>query len=190
MRKAAVGGQGSAVERILDLGCGRRKVPGAVGLDSNRDATAADVIADLNEPLPFPDSSFDEIRAVHVIEHLDDVMKAMAEIHRVARGRAKVYLVTPHYTDSSSWRDPTHRWHLNSFSFRYWMSEGFHGVRHWYTRLEFREISVHIELARAWRYCGFQWLVNRSEAVRRFWEHYACYIVRGKQMEFVFEVVK
>lgn len=179
-----------ALRRKLDLGCGRNKAPGSIGVDSNPGATAADVIADLNHPLPFPDSSFDEVRAVHVIEHVNDIMKAVAEIHRVARSGGLVYLATPHYTDSNSWRDPTHRWHLNTYSFRLWAARGLHHKRHWYTRLELREVSLHVELARLWKYTGFQWLVNCSEWFRRFWEQYLCFIVRAKQMEFTFEVVK
>lgn len=176
--------------RKLDLGCGLKKAPGSIGVDANRDATAADVLADLNRPLPFRDGSFDEISAVHVIEHLEDIVQTVAEIHRVSCSGAKVYVVTPHYTDSSSWRDPTHRWHLNSYSFRYWAAEGLHHERHWYTRLELREMRQHVEVARLWKWIGIQWLVNRFEPFRRFWEHYLCFIIRGKQMEFKFEVVK
>jgi SAM-dependent methyltransferase len=178
----------TANKRVLDLGCGRVKAPGAIGLDYNFDATAADVIADLNDPLPFPDNSFDEVRAVHLIEHVLDVMKTMTEMHRVCRPGGTIYLVTPHYSDFSSWCDPTHRWHLNSFSFRFFGP--IHGERHWYTRLELRERKLHVELSRVWKYLGIQWLVNHLVWFRRFWEFYLCFIVRGKLMEFTFEVVK
>jgi len=179
----------SAVQkRVLELGCGRVKAPGAIGVDSNFDATAADVIADLNHSLPFADDSFDEVRAIHLIEHLHDVMKALAEIHRVTRPGGTLYLVTPHYTDFISWCDPTHRWHLNSFSFRYFGP--IHGERHWYTRLELRQRALHVEMARVWKYLGVQWLVNRFVWFRRFWETYLCFVLRGKQMEFTFEIVK
>ena len=39
-------------------------------------------------------------------------------------------------------------------------------------------------------FAGVQRLVNRSQCLRRFWEQYLCFIIRGKQMEFTFEVVK
>lgn len=173
---------------MLELGCGRNKLPGAIGVDLNPEATAADVIADLNRPLPFAANSFDEVRAVHVIEHLDDVVPAVGEMHRVTRAGGRIYLVTPHYSDYSSWCDPTHRWHLNSFSFFYFTS--LHGQHPWYTRLELRELKVHVELARIWKWLGIGWLVDRSVKFRRLWEIYLCYILRGKQMEFTFEVIK
>lgn len=177
-----------STKRTLELGCGRVKAPGAIGVDSNLDATAADVLADLNFPLPFADSSFDEVRAIHVIEHLHDVMRTMSEIHRVTRPAGTIFLITPHYTDFISWTDPTHRWHLNTFSFRYFGL--IHGERHWYTRLVLRERKLHVETARLWKYLGFQFLINRFVWFRRFWEMYLCFVVRGKQMEFTFEVVK
>ena len=179
---------GAAPKRVLELGCGKVKAPGAIGVDVNFDATAANVIADLNQPLPFQDNIFDEVRAIHLIEHMQDVMKTLAEIHRVSKPGGSISLITPHYTDHSSWRDPTHRWHLSSFSFCYYGP--MHGERHWYTRLELRERSLHVELARLWKYVGIQWLVNRFVWFRRFWEMYLCFIFRGKQMEFTFEVVK
>jgi hypothetical protein len=70
-------------KRMLDLGCGLHKAPGAIGVDSNPNAAGADVRADLDYSLPFGDDSFDQIRAVHVIEHVKDIMRTMAEIHFV-----------------------------------------------------------------------------------------------------------
>ena len=59
-----------------------------------------DIVHDLNTfPYPFADSSFDEIYAMHVIEHLDSIVRAMEEIHRLAKPNAKVVIVTPHYSD-------------------------------------------------------------------------------------------
>lgn len=174
----------------LDLGCGRNKSAGSIGLDRNPDALGADVLADLNCALPFRDGSFDTIRAIHVIEHVHDIMRTMAEIHRVGRDAGQIEIVTPHYSDSSSWRDPTHRWHLNTDSFRFWTASGIHHERHWYTRLELRPVRLHVELARPWKLIGFQWLVNHAKPCRQFWEQYACFAVRAKQMEFTFEIVK
>jgi len=177
-----------AKRKILDVGCGVKKYPGAVGLDNNP-RTAADVIADLDHhPYPFRDSSFDELRAIHVIEHVDDVIKTMEEFHRVVRDGGTVRLETPHYTDFSSFCDPTHKSHLNSFSFRYFGDDdaGFG----YYTQAKFREKKVYVKLLALWRYLGFELLINLSPRLRRWWEYYLCYIVRGKVMEFEFEVRK
>jgi SAM-dependent methyltransferase len=174
--------------RILDVGCGIKKAPGAIGIDRNP-ATAADVLCDLDRfPYPFADSSFDGLQAVHVIEHLADVIRAMEEFHRLVRAGGRVRIVTPHYTDFSSFCDPTHRWHLNSFSFRYFGER--HGGFGYYSRARFREISVHVKLLAFWRMLGLEFLVNRFRRFRLFWEHYCCYVVRGKVLKFEFEVLK
>ena len=172
---------------ILDVGCGRNKRPGAIGIDANRD-TAADVIADINGGhLPFRDSTFAKVWAVHVIEHVADVIQTMEEMHRLVRPGGIIVVETPHYTDFSSFCDPTHRWHLNSFSFRYFTEDG--GFSY-YSRRRLRERHLRVKLLRLWKLLGFEFAVNRSLVFRKFWEHYLCFVVRGKAMVFEFEVVK
>jgi SAM-dependent methyltransferase len=176
------------VTRILDVGCGLNKYPGAVGVDYN-ERTNADVLHNLDVfPYPFADSSFDELRAVHVIEHLSDVLKAMEEFHRLVRAGGTVYIATPHYTDFSSFCDPTHRWHLNSFSLRYFGADN--AGYGYYSRVRFAEISCRVKLLNLWKWLGFEWLVNSSRGFRRFWEHYLCYLVRGKVIEWTLRVEK
>jgi len=58
-------------------------------------------------PYPFADSSFDRLTAIHVIEHVNDVMRTMEEFHRLVRAGGTVRIETPHYTDFSSFCDPT-----------------------------------------------------------------------------------
>ncbi|MBI1897178.1 MAG: methyltransferase domain-containing protein [Acidobacteria bacterium] len=180
-------GDGRRALRVLDVGCGVNKHPGAIGIDRNP-KTKADVLCDLDRfPYPFRDASFDAVRAVHVIEHVSDVVRTMEEFHRLLRSGGRVLVVTPHYTDFSSFCDPTHRWHLNSFSFRYFGED--HGGFSYYSQAKFLEISVAVKLLNLWRWLGFQFLVNRFPRFRRFWEHYLCYLVRGKVIEFEMEKV-
>jgi SAM-dependent methyltransferase len=174
--------------KILDVGCGINKKPGSVGID-RIPGTRADVLVELDQPpYPFRDSSFDGLQAVHVIEHVSDVMKTMAEFHRLVRPGGEVYIVTPHYTDFSSFCDPTHHWHLNSFSLRYFGED--HAGYGYYSKIRFEEISVHVKLLSLWRYSGFELLVNASRRFRLFWEHYLCYLVRGKVIEWRLKVIK
>ena len=174
-------------QRILDVGCGINKFPGSIGLDRNP-RSRADVIADLDRfPYPFRDRSFDQLRAVHVIEHVSDVMKTMEEFHRLVRPGGVVTIVTPHYTDFSSFCDPTHKWHLNSFSFRYFGQDN--AGYGYYSHVRFLENFVHVKLLTFWKLLGFEFLVNHSRRFRRFWEHYLCFLIRGKVIEWRLEVV-
>lgn len=174
--------------RILDVGCGINKLAGAIGIDKNP-SSRADVLCDLDSfPYPFSDNAFDRLQAVHVIEHVSDVMRTMEEFHRLVKPGGSLFLVTPHYTDFSSFCDPTHRWHLNSYSFRYFGSN--HGGYDYYSKVRLRETRVHVKLLMVWKYLGFEFLVNAWPRFRLFWEHYLCYVIRGKVIEFEFEVLK
>jgi len=55
---------------ILDIGCGQKKIEGAIGIDFSP-YSVADIVLDLNkEKLPFEDSSVDFIYTSHALEHL------------------------------------------------------------------------------------------------------------------------
>ncbi len=107
------------MKTLLDLGCGNHKQPGAVGIDVNP-RSAADVIHDLNLfPYPFPDSEFDEIYADNAIEHLDDVIKVLEEIHRISKPSALVKIIVPYFRSRYAYIDPTHRHFFTADSFSY-----------------------------------------------------------------------
>jgi ubiquinone/menaquinone biosynthesis C-methylase UbiE len=179
--------------QILDIGCGRNKILGAIGIDRIA-LPGVDVVHDLNSfPYPFEDNSFDEIYATHVIEHLDSIVRAMEEIYRLAKADAKVVIVTPHYSDYQSWNDPTHKWHLSSYSFRYFREDY---ESSYYSNARFETEKIHVDMARLWRALGFEHLINFSlqhESLRfisKFWEGYLSLIVRAGAMTFVLRTIK
>lgn len=105
--------------KVLVLGSGAKRRPGAVHADI-RSNCAPDVVCDLGRtPWPFRDDAFDEIVAEHILEHLPDLPAALREVHRVGRPGARVRIVTPHFSSAQSWDDPTHRLHLSLKSFDY-----------------------------------------------------------------------
>ena len=177
--------------KTLDIGCGRHKFPGSVGLDAVPLDTV-DVVHDLNVyPYPFEADTFDRIRAIHVIEHLQSIVKTMEELHRIAKPGAIVTIVTPHYTDSSSWQDPTHIWHLNTRSFNYFQEDF---KTNWYSTARFRVARAHVQLLKMYSWLGIERLVNlrnrKFRFIRQFWEQHLCYVVRGKVLEFELVAIK
>jgi len=97
------------MNKVLDLGCGNRKRAGSIGLDINP-RTNADVVHDLNSfPYPLPDSEFDGIYVDNVLEHLEDVIKVLEELHRIAKPGALVKIVVPYFRARWAYIDPTHR---------------------------------------------------------------------------------
>ena len=106
-------------QEILNLGCGRRHMDGAVNLDVTS-ATSPDVVHDLNvRPWPFADDTFRRVVALDVVEHLDDVIATMEEIHRVCRDGALVEITVPHFSCGNAFTDPTHRHYFGAQSFHY-----------------------------------------------------------------------
>lgn len=51
------------------------------------------------QALPFADESFDLVVSCETIEHVPDVRRALREMWRVARPRAKLFLTTPNYAN-------------------------------------------------------------------------------------------
>ena len=100
----------------------------------------------------------DQVRLIHVIEHVGDVLRTMEEIHRVLRPGGRLLMETPHYTDFSSWCDPSHKWHLNTYSCRYFGDDN--AGYGYYSKVRFREVRIHVRLLALWRYLGFEALVN------------------------------
>lgn len=98
-----------ATHRILDVGCGTDKLPNAVGIDMNP-RSHADIIHDLDaRPWPIEDDSFDEARAMDVLEHVVDFVGCVEEIHRVCRDGAIVHVRMPFVSSVDFFTDPTHK---------------------------------------------------------------------------------
>jgi SAM-dependent methyltransferase len=124
-----------ARRQILNLGSGRKPHPEAVNLDVTPD-TGPDVVHDLNRvPWPFPPDRFSEVLAYDVIEHLENVVAAMEEIHRVCRNGAVVRITLPHFSSANAFTDPTHRHYFGYFSFDCFSDES---AISFYTRARFR----------------------------------------------------
>lgn len=105
---------------ILNLGCGRFPVDGAVNLDRVA-GPGVDVVWNLDEaPWPFPDATFDRVQGIQVFEHVDNPVLFMAEAHRVLAPGGTLHLEVPHYTSRNSFTDPTHRRHCTEETFDYW----------------------------------------------------------------------
>jgi SAM-dependent methyltransferase len=124
-----------ATKDVLNLGCGRKPNPLAVNVDITA-ATNPDVVHDLNErPWPFPDDQFNQVQMFDVIEHLDNLVGVMEELHRVCRHGAVIQITTPHFSSANSFTDPTHRHHFGWHTLDYFTGEHEHS---YYTAVRFR----------------------------------------------------
>lgn len=107
----------------LCIGSGRKKVADAVNVDLVA-GTDPDIRHDLNQlPWPLPDGWFEECMAYDVIEHLEDIVAVMEEIHRVCQNGAIVRITVPHFSCANAFTDPTHRHYFSRLSFNYFTGE-------------------------------------------------------------------
>lgn len=105
---------------ILDLGCGKKKRQGAIGVDFS-DRHDADVIHNLNHfPYPFENESVDDVYIDNCLEHLDEPMKVMEEIYRIVKPKGFVKVIVPYFRSVSAFTDPTHKTFYTVESFSYY----------------------------------------------------------------------
>lgn len=95
--------------RILDVGCGTganlmmlSEFGAAEGVDISPDALAFcrergldQVRLGAAESLPYPDAQFDLVTALDVVEHMDDDVAGLREMHRVLRPDGRILLFVP-----------------------------------------------------------------------------------------------
>jgi SAM-dependent methyltransferase len=142
---------------VLDVGCGSAKWPGAVGLDIAQD-TDADVVHDLNAfPYPFEDSSFDQVLMQDVLEHVQEPIRVMDELHRICRPGARIQLRTPHFSSMLAYSDPTHTHYFSGEAIRTLAEPRFSH----YTAVRMRVIHVTIDLWLPFRAIGMGWVARR-----------------------------
>lgn len=94
-------------KRVLDIGCGRNKLPGSVGVDQFL-LPGVDVVADLSERLPFENGEFDVVHSNQVLEHIPNMIGLIGEIHRVLKPGGTMFARVPYFRSSWAAIDPTH----------------------------------------------------------------------------------
>ncbi len=182
----------AVTKKVLDIGCGRNKIPGAIGVDSCGLA-GVDIVHDLDcFPYPLASDSADEIHANHVLEHVHDVLGVMEELWRICKPGAMLYIRVPHATGVLAWRDPTHRRSFTSESLRYFGENEYSYYTH--ARFEVAGTSLRYRMAqstrRTRRVLGriVQWLIDRHPT---YAERHLAYLVGGiDEIRFVLKAVK
>lgn len=103
----------------LQIGCGHDKKMDYINLDSSS-AVNPDIVWNLEKtPLPFKDKQFDEVLANHVLEHINNFIPLMHELHRITKKGGKIIIRTPFYSTWGQYNDPTHVRFFTPYTFNY-----------------------------------------------------------------------
>lgn len=168
---------------ILDVGCGSAKQNGAVGIDIVDHHGSVDIVHDLNKyPWPIQDNYFDAALCRDIVEHLDDVVKLMEELHRVLKPNGKIIIYTPHFAHPNSFRDPTHKHHFTYGTFDYFTGDIDYPI---YTNKKFKMIKKKFIFRKP--YSIGKYLAKLS--ARRY-EKYYCHRFPPCGLYFEIEVIK
>ena len=141
---------------LVDLCCGSKKRPGALGVDHVA-LPGIDVVHILNQtPWPLADASATDILCEHGIEHVENVVDFMAECHRILKPGGVLRIVTPHFTSANSYGDPTHVRHLSAYWFRTFTKGGYLAP----TTGEFSLVSTEVKFGKSLRAKIGEWIVR------------------------------
>ncbi len=136
----------------IDIGCGRNKRPGWVGLDS--EDFGQEYVRDLTKGLPFADNTVNEVNLSHSLEHFragEELFFLLHEIYRVSCHRAKIHIRVPHASEPEAF-DPAHVSQWNESALRY-LDQSVEGLAipkryEWsfkFTRIEKKGMELHAE---------------------------------------------
>ena len=110
----------------LNLGCGPSVMAGFVNVDIVP-LPGTDLVADLDQPWPWPDGTVGEIIASHLFEHVNDPLLFMAEAWRVLADDGILDIRVPYYRHIFAFTDPTHKRFCTELTFDYWVpGQGLH----------------------------------------------------------------
>lgn len=113
----------------LDIGCGKNKKAGFVGVDAIKFDGVDSVFNAGTEKWPYEDNSVEEIHASHFLEHLTNLEDRFERVHffneayRVLKQGAKMTLIFPHWASNRFYGDPTHKEPFSEFGFYYLSKE-------------------------------------------------------------------
>jgi len=97
--------------------------------------------------LPFKNSSVDKIVCYQLLEHVDDIILAMEEMHRVLKGGGILIIEVPHVKSLDAFMDPTHKRFFTIFTMDYFTSES---AFNYYSQARFKIVQKLLKFKPNW----------------------------------------
>lgn len=160
----------------IDLGCGKNKIPGLVGVDSDP-LSHADIVVDFEkDPIPLGDSTVDKVFSKQVFEHLEDPPRVLKELYRIVKDGGEIFVEVPHYSSHISHG----LGHKQYFSYK-------ELVQMFCNEISCEIIRAKITFYKTFRLAGIAALANKFPTTyERFW----AYIFPAENIQVTARVVK
>ncbi len=108
----------------LNVGCGQDVRKDWINLD-NAKLPGVDVVHNLNKfPYPFKDNEFDNVICLNVLEHVNDFVAVLGELHRICKPGTRITLSVPYWNSVLAWADPQHKRGFTLDTFTYFQRTG------------------------------------------------------------------
>ncbi len=128
----------------LHLGSGLKILKEYINVDLTK-KYGAEVVHNLEKfPYPFKDNEFDEILIDNCLEHLEDTIKVMEELHRISKPGGLIKIIVPHSSGYMAFGSVTHKRLFTSASMSFFEK----GSKEKYVKNYFKVIHTELRLNR------------------------------------------
>ena len=166
------------MNKKLNLGSGKDYKKGWINLDYNKKYNP-EVIHNLNKfPYPFKEEEFDYVYCSHILEHVEDLFKALDEIERITKKGGIIQIRVPHFSNGNGYNDLTHRKFFGWFTFKH-IEDGYYNQK-----FNFKIINQRFNfLAEEHKLMNklFSWIFNSLP--KAFYERFLCWIIPVGEIE-------
>lgn len=152
----------------IDLGCGKNKKLGYLGVDTI-DFPGVDLVFDLSSGRwPWEDGSVEAAHSSHFVEHLNAGERVFFynELWRVLKVGAQAEIIVPSWTSTRAYGDPTHQWPPVSEMSFYYLDRSWRANNAPHTDGEHWKHGFRCNFHAGWGYNLNQSLATRNEAYR------------------------
>ncbi|MCF7954338.1 MAG: class I SAM-dependent methyltransferase [Phycisphaerae bacterium] len=182
----------------VEIGCGRKKKAGRLGIDIS-DLPGVDIVADIEKGLSFlPDNSVDAVHSRSVLEHIDNFEGLMREIVRVLKPSGKAFIYVPHFSSPYFYSDYTHRRPFGLYTFYYFVdteNQPSRKVPDYYSDIKIRVTLIKLKFRSSFKVLNpfrklFGRIINCHPRLQEYYEENLCYMFPCHGIEVEFEPVK
>lgn len=165
----------------LNLGCDDKILDGFINIDIVRGKGVK--VMDLNKfPYDFKENSVDYCLCSHVLEHLDDPIAVLLELHRICKPDVIIDVYVPHFSHFTFHIGFTHK---NSFSYFTFGEKEFNKVV--YDKFKVKRKLNFNRINYRWMNYIFNPIINLFPLV---YERFFCYVLPASEIHFQLKVIK